>query len=279
MFRGHVFLAASNVPQDVRVLVAACGGRIVSRLEAAVTFGLVAVASLEELRGSLACEEELRGLRIPIVRTSWIRASVAAGHMVPVKFPHAVYDPSLLEAFHFTTVLVPTALEANVVAVMQFFGGTYSPQLTAKTNLLVYDDTYMSGYGNIPSEIAVAVSMESVVCELWKQAIERDIPCVSVEWLHKCITMQRLLPPPQSPLRDESVDLNFDAAAATNEDRENSHGSLQDAAINSRMDLVTEVNWSPQRCCDNRDSKADESSSSTELISLSKLRESILDGE
>ncbi|ORC92942.1 uncharacterized protein TM35_000022680 [Trypanosoma theileri] len=284
MFRGHVFLAASNVPKDVQALVLACGGRVVSRLEATVTFGLVAAASLNEIGGTLSDEEKLRGLRIPIVRSSWIRASVAAGHMVPVKYPHAVYDPELFASFHFTTVWLPTSLEKNVIAVMQFFGGTYSPQLTATTNILVYGDTSSHCGEGIARETAAAVSTESEMREIWRRAMESAIPCVSVEWLHNCIISQQLHPLPQQPLKDVSMDLNSTitsaaAVAVVSGDCENSGGSLQDAATNSRMDLSMEGKRSPQRCRDNRYSKADVHSLFTPLISLSDLCEAVLDTE
>lgn len=169
MFRDHVFVAAPDVPQDVRLLIAACGGRVVSSLEMSVTLGLV----VGERRGKLDWVARLRGLRVPILRASWVRASVAAGRMLPMRHPHAEHDPELFAFLHFTTTMLPADVKARAVAAIQFFGGTYSPHLTTATSVLLYAD------GGVTRS------------EKWWHAQECAIPCVPVSWLQRCISTGR----------------------------------------------------------------------------------------
>ncbi|EKF30004.1 hypothetical protein MOQ_006193 [Trypanosoma cruzi marinkellei] len=204
MLRGHVFVAAPDVPQDVRLLVAACGGRVVSSVEASVTLGLVVCGG----EARLDCAAQLRGLRIPILRSSWVRASVAAGRMLPMKHPHTEYDPALFESLRFTTTMLPGRLKRSLVAAIQFFGGTYSPELTSATDILLHgEEGRMEG---------IAGSLK------WRCAWEWAIPCVHFTWLQECIASGRLgaLPPAA-------------AAAETTrngEEEESSCSSLREAA-------------------------------------------------
>ncbi|PWV11705.1 hypothetical protein C3747_57g58 [Trypanosoma cruzi] len=206
MLRGQVFVAAPDVPQDVRSLVAACGGRVVSSIEASVTLGLVVCGG--ETR--LDCAAQLRSLRIPILRSSWVRASVAAGRMLPMKHPHTEYDPALFESLRFTTTMLPVQLKRSLVAAIQFFGGTYLPDLTSATDILLHgEEGRMAG---------TAGSLK------WRCAWEWAIPCVHFTWLQECIASGQLgaLPPPSSP----------PAAATTRngEENESSCSSSHEAA-------------------------------------------------
>ncbi|RNF05412.1 hypothetical protein TraAM80_04622 [Trypanosoma rangeli] len=222
MLRGHVFVAAPDVPQDVRLLIAACGGHVVASLEASVTLGLV-------VRGGAAkldCAAQLRGLRIPILRSSWVRASVAAGRLLPMKHPHAEHDPALFESLRFTTTMLSGDTKERVVAAIQFFGGTYSPDLTNATDILLYGEWGRTA-GN---------AMEKAERSLkWRCAWEWAIPRVHIAWLQECISSGKrgallqssatTTPTPTPPLSAAAV-----VTIRNGEEDENSCGSAHEAA-------------------------------------------------
>ncbi|ESL09975.1 hypothetical protein TRSC58_02298 [Trypanosoma rangeli SC58] len=224
MLRGHVFVAAPDVPQDVRSLIAACGGHVVASLEASVTLGLV-------VRGGavkLDCAAQLRGLRIPILRSSWVRASVAAGHLLPMKHPHAEHDPALFESLRFTTTMLSGDTKERAVAAIQFFGGTYSPDLTNATDILLYGE-----WGRTAGNTTEATERSLK----WRCAWEWAIPHAHISWLQECIssgqrgalpqssTTTTTTPPPTPPLSAAAV-----MTIRNGEEDESSCGSAHEAA-------------------------------------------------
>ncbi|RNF11957.1 uncharacterized protein Tco025E_06617 [Trypanosoma conorhini] len=272
MLQGHVFVAAPDVPQDVRSLVAACGGRVVASLEASVTLGLV-------VRGGAArldCAAQLRGLRIPILRSSWVRASAAAGRLLPMKHPHAEHDPALFESLRFTTTMFPGDARERVVAAIQFFGGTYSPDLSSATDILLYGE-----WGRTAGDAAEKTARSLK----WRCAWEWAIPRVHVAWLQECIsTGQRCalpqfssttaLPAPPPPAAAAAAA----AAAASNWDEDaSSCGSAHEAAGKKRASF-SPIQRQKRPRIDAADSACGARKPTVSHVSLSQLCERVLEG-
>ncbi|KAG8346352.1 BRCA1 C Terminus (BRCT) domain [Trypanosoma vivax] len=205
LFSNHVFIAAPEVPQEVKCIVVACGGSVVCCLTPEVTHGLV----VGQQQDCASCVAQLRGLRLPVLCTSWVRASVAAGRALPMKPPHVVFDPLVFESLHFTTTMVPRSVRRRVAAVVQFFGGTYSPHLTTSTNVIVrggaerIGEDEISAPGKIPGSGKDDTCIEGVEYAATGfpghsaklvEATRRAIPCVTVSWLQECINTSRLVP-------------------------------------------------------------------------------------
>ncbi|EAN78090.1 hypothetical protein, conserved [Trypanosoma brucei brucei TREU927] len=202
LFGGFVFVVGNDVPQEVLSLVVACGGRVCRELTAATTHGLVVGPEC----GDSIDVEQLRGLRIPILRTHWIRACVAALRILPMKGAAAAFDPFLFDSLLFTTTMMRCDLKDRVAALIIFLGGSYSPHLTISTDVvLVGDDAVESISG---SDCVVDVSLvdkshrgpakplgaanagvkRGVRSSKLKLAASRSIPCVNLVWLQKCIS-------------------------------------------------------------------------------------------
>nr|CCC93817.1 conserved hypothetical protein [Trypanosoma congolense IL3000] len=194
-FDGFVFVVSSDVPEDVRSLICICGGVVSGLMKASTTHGLVVGRSQEDL----PCAAELRGLRLPILRTSWVRACVAASRLLPMKGSHVVYDPYLFEGLRFTTTLLPRNLKEQFAALIVFLGGSYSPQLTTWTDVVLVGVRSFKQKEKDDPTAADGVrrrdlSMPAGCSAKWEEALKRSVPCVDVEWFETCITTGRLQP-------------------------------------------------------------------------------------
>jgi hypothetical protein len=209
MFSGHTFcVSLATAPLTVAALTQN-GGRVAYDLNHGAHITCVVIANTTKdpfslssslttqhvfpaaMRGGLgwavrnrfnaSVEDSVRAARVPVVYELWVQQCVQAGRILPCKGGRDVvaYDPFLFAGVRFTTTQLPMQLKANIVAILQFYGGEYHRHLLDTTNVVVFSHMQLRhdanrSSGDAMTKTAASAAQGPAQTELVKGANDAD---------------------------------------------------------------------------------------------------------